>query len=347
MCLSHSGGFFGDYFEDFGPGDDALTRYITHLDHVAQQTPVGASWAYNNAGFCIAGAVVERITGRIFEQTMRERLFQPLGLTRTFFFARDAITYAIAAGHNQKEPGGDAHEVARPYHLPRAVNPAGGIICNVTDLLTFAEFHLNGGVTRGGQRLLSAETIQAMWRPRIVAANFAEAYATGWDTRLLNGTQLIGHGGSTNGFQARLSLIPAHHYALAILTNSGRGSALYRELLDARLAERFDLRASAPQFIKLTQAQLKRFAGVYQQPDGHVTLNATRTGLRREMTFRDSLTDKEWAYPPDDLRPIGPYEFIVVTPGENEGSRLDFLLNPDGSPRFLRMGGRLNERADI
>jgi hypothetical protein len=65
------------------------------------------------------------------------------------------------------------------------------------------------------------------------------------------------------------------------------------------------------------------------------------------MIFRDSLTDKEWAYPPDDLRPIGPYEFIVVTPGENEGSRLDFLLNSDGSPRFLRMGGRLNERADI
>lgn len=344
MCLCHSGGFFGDYFEDFGPGDDALTRYIQHLDQVAQQTPVGETWAYNNAGFCIVGAVIERVTGESFEQALRARLFQPLGLTRSFFFARDAITYAVAIGHNQKKPGDDEHEVARPYLLPRAVNPAGGIISNVADLLTFAEFHLNGGLTRDGHRLLSEETVRAMWAPRIVAANFAESYATGWDTRLIDGVQLVGHGGSTNGFQARLTLIPDRHYAIAVLANSSRGSALYREVIDARLAERFNLRAPAPNYIKMTQAQLKRFAGVYNQPDGQVTLRATRNGLRREMVFRDSLTNKDWIYPPDDLRPIGPQEFIVVTPGENEGSRIDFLLNPDGSPRFLRMGGRLNER---
>jgi CubicO group peptidase (beta-lactamase class C family) len=345
MCLCHSGGFFGDYFEDFGQGDDALSRYIHHLDHLTQQTPVGASWAYNNAGFCLAGAVIEQVTGQVFERVMRSRIFEPLGLTRSFYFAQDAITYAVAAGHNQKTPGGDEHEVARPYALPRAVNAAGGIVSSMADLLTFAEFHLNGGVTRNDQRLLSEKTVRAMWEPRIAAANFAEAYGVGWETWTLDGERLVGHGGSTNGFNARLTLIPERHYAIAILTNSGRGLSMYREVIAERIAERFNLRAPEPPLVKMTQADLRRFAGVYHQPDGQVRLRATRHGLRREMAFRDVLTEKASVYPAEELRPIGAREFVVVTPGENEGSRIDFLLDEHGEPRFLRMGGRLNERS--
>ena len=208
MLLSHSAGFFGDFFEDFGQGDGALGRYVGKLDTLAQQTPPGESWAYNNAGFCLAGALVERVTGQPFERVMRERVFAPLGLERSFYFAHEAITYPVAVGHTQKTPGGDEHEVARLYPLPRAVNAAGGIISTVDDLLTFAAFHMDGGVTRDGQRLLSEAATRAMWEPQITAANFAEAYATGWETRLIDGVRLVAHGGSTNGFQAQLDTYP-------------------------------------------------------------------------------------------------------------------------------------------
>lgn len=344
MALCHSGGFYGDYFEDYGSGDDALGRYIRNLDGLAQQTPPGASWAYNNAGFCVAGAVIERVTSQPFERAMRERVFEPLGLTRSFYFAQDAITYDPAAGHTQTAPGGDEHEVARPYALPRAVNPAGGVIASMRDVLTFAAFHLHGGVTADGKRLLPEKTVRGMWRPRITAANFAETYATGWETRLIDGVQLVGHGGSTNGFEARLTLIPAHDYAIAALTNSARGSAMYREVIEERLAARFGLRAPKPATVSLTRTALSRFVGVYRQPDGQITLTAHGGGLRREMTFHDSLTGKTETFPIEDMRPISDREFIVITPGENEGSRLDFLLDDHGKPRYLRMGGRLNER---
>ena len=344
MLLSHSAGFFGDFFDDFGPGDDALSQYVGKLDTLAQQTPPGVSWAYNNAGFSLAGALVERVTGQSFERVMRERVFEPLGLARSFYFAHEAIAYPVAVGHTQKTPGGNEHEVARLYPLPRAVNPAGGIIAPVNDLLTFAAFHMDGGVTRDGKRLLSEETTRAMWEPRITAANFAEAYATGWETRVIDGVRLIGHGGSTNGFNARLTLIPERRYAVAILTNSGRGSKMYEEVIEERLGRRFGLRAPRPLPISLPAEALARFAGVYRQPDGVVTLTATADGLRREMTFRDVLNNKEETFPPEELRPISETEFIVVTPGDNESQRVDFLLGADGRPRFLRMGGRLNER---
>lgn len=344
MLLSHSGGFYGDYFEDFGLGADALGQYVAHLRTLEQQTPAGASWAYNNAGFVLAGALIEQVTGKPYEEAVRERIFAPLGLDRTFFFAHEAIVYPVSVGHEQVAPGGDEHKVARLYPLPRSVNAAGGIISTVDDLLTFAQFHMDGGVTRDGQRLLPEATVQAMWQPQVRAANFAEAYGLGFETREINGERVIGHGGSTNGFQARLTIIPARRYAIAILTNSDRGSAMYTEVIDATLAERFGLQAPKPAPVTLDAEALGRFAGVYTTRDDRVTLTTTADGLRREMTFTSPLTGESQTVPPDDLRPISAIEFIVVTPGENLDSRMDFLLAEDGRPRYLRMGGRLYAR---
>ncbi|HZC05222.1 MAG TPA: serine hydrolase domain-containing protein [Ktedonobacterales bacterium] len=346
MLLSHTAGFFGDFFDDFGPGDDALSAYIARLHTLEQQTPPGESWAYNNAGFCLAGAIIERVTGARYEQAVRERIFKPLGMTRSFLFAHEAIAYPNAVGHTQKTPRGEEHEVARLYPLPRAVNAAGGIISTVDDLLTFAQFQLDGGVTRDGQRLLSEETIRAMWQPQIKAANFAEAYGIGWETREIDGVRLIGHGGSTNGFNARLTIIPERNFAIAILTNSGRGSAMYGEVIEAELQERFGLREPKPQPISLPQEALARLAGSYIQPDERVTLTATADGLRVEITAHDVLNDKDETYPPQDLRPISPAEFIVVTPGEDIDARIDFLLDDDAHPRYVRIGGRLAKRAE-
>ncbi|HET9111651.1 MAG TPA: serine hydrolase domain-containing protein [Ktedonobacterales bacterium] len=346
MLLSHSGGFYGDFFDDFGMGNDALRAYVAKLDTLEQQTPPGESWAYNNAGFCLAGAIIERVTGEPYEKMMRERIFTPLGMTRSFFFAHEAIAYPNAVGHTQKTPRGDEHEVARLYPLPRAVNAAGGIISTVDDLLTFAQFQLDGGVTRDGQRLLSEETTRAMWQRQIKAANFAEAYGIGWETREIAGVRLIGHGGSTNGFNARLTIIPERRFAIAILTNSGRGAAMYNEVIAAEIEERFGLREAKPQPISLPAMEIERFAGVYQRPDGRITMTATGDGLRVEMTMVDQLNDKEESYPTEDLRPIGAVEFVVVTPGEDLDERVDFLLGVDGRPRWARIGGRLAKRAE-
>jgi CubicO group peptidase (beta-lactamase class C family) len=344
MLLCHSGGFYGDLFDDTGMGDDALARYLERLDTLPQQTPVGTSWAYCNAGFCIAGAVIERLTGQPYERVMRERVFEPLGLTHTFFYAHEAIAYPVSVGHTQIMPGSDEHEVARRYPLPRSVNAAGGIIANVDDLLTFAAFHLDGGITRDGKRLLPDQATRALWEPRITAANFAEAYATGWETRVIAGVQLIGHGGSTNGFNAQMILIPEKRYALAILTNSERGATMYRAIIAERLAERFGLRAPKPLHITLTAKELSRFAGVYEQTDIHIALSSTANGLRAEISVRDILSGRQLVTPPIELRPIAAREFEVISPDEDAGSRLDFLVGAHGRIRYLRMGGRLHDR---
>src|SRR5690606_24519514 len=122
LVLADTSGLEGDRFTDYGMGDDALTRAIAEFHTLRQITPPGETWAYCNSGFYLTGAIIERLTGKPFEAVMRERVFEPLGLTRSFFFAHEAITYPVAVGHSPVQPGEPAHEVARRYPLPRCVN---------------------------------------------------------------------------------------------------------------------------------------------------------------------------------------------------------------------------------
>lgn len=341
--LSHTSGFYGDFFDDFGMGDDSLARCIASLHTLPQQSAPGELWAYNNAGFYLAGRVVEKVLDMPFERAMREQVFEPLGLKRSFFFAHEAIVYSAAAGHSQKTPGGDEHEVARLYPMPRSVAAAGGIISTVDDLLTFAAFHLGDG-TWHGTRILSESSLQAMRTPQTTAANFADAYGLGWAIETMDGAQVIEHGGSTNGFQAKLCLVAERHFAIALLTNSSRGSAL-NDAVSKWALERFcGLRERERRQIALPAETLHRLAGTYRRPDGTITLTVEDGGLRREMTFTSPLTHKQETEPPDTLRPLSATEFIVVTEGENKDSRVDFILADDGQPRFLRIGGRLATR---
>ena len=57
--LTHTGGWIGDYFDDLGSGDDALARMCESLAVLPQLTPLGEVWSYNNAGFYLAGRVIE------------------------------------------------------------------------------------------------------------------------------------------------------------------------------------------------------------------------------------------------------------------------------------------------
>lgn len=338
--LTHSSGLDGDRFDDYGPGDDALAKATAEFHTLRQMSPPGELWFYCNNGFNLAGAVIERVLDTGFEAAMKERLFERIGLERSFFFAHEAIAYPVAVGHTQEVPA--APEVARRYPLPRAVNAAGGIIGTVGDLLRFSALHLGDG-TIDGTTVLAEGTARAMREPQVKAANFAESYGVGWALRSAGGTTLVGHGGSTNGFQAQLTLVPNRNFALAVLTNSGRGTAAIRGIERWALRHYCDVSLDPPATVALPESKLARFAGRFRQPHAEVVVAAADGGLRIDVTTKSPLTDKETALPSMTLRPIGGQEFVVAE-GEAATSRVDFLPDTDGPPRLIRLGGRLAER---
>ncbi|HLG70060.1 MAG TPA: serine hydrolase domain-containing protein, partial [Chloroflexota bacterium] len=122
--LMHTGGFFGDRFLDLGPDDGALARAVAGFDTLRQYAPPGAIWAYCNLGFQLAGRMAEVVLGQPFEAAVRERIVAPLGMSRSFYFADEAITYPVATGHNLLLDG--TNEPAHVWARARCRAPQGG-----------------------------------------------------------------------------------------------------------------------------------------------------------------------------------------------------------------------------
>src|SRR5687768_12348918 len=125
--LTHTGGWAGDFFTDTGRGDDAIERVVELLAKVPQLTPLGEVWHYNNAGFYVAGRLIEKATGLSYERAVTELVLEPLGMTRSFFFAEEAIVYRVVAGHNAASPRSTKHSIASPWDIGRNSGPAGGL----------------------------------------------------------------------------------------------------------------------------------------------------------------------------------------------------------------------------
>jgi CubicO group peptidase (beta-lactamase class C family) len=343
QLLSHQSGLWGDFFIDRGMGEDALARAVTEFHTLRQVTAPGELWAYCNSGFHLTGRVIEQVLDQPFDQAMREQVFQPLGLERTCFFAHEAIAYPHAAGHNQVQPGADEHIVA-PQYYPRNRLPAGGVISNAPDLLTFAAFHMGDG-TVDGAAVLSADLLRAMQEPQVQAANFADEWGIGWDMRWIGGTKVVAHGGSINGFQTQLVFVPEQRVALAMLTNSGRGSSAIRGIERAALETYCGLHHEEPARVTGPADALARFAGRYRQPSAEMTVTVADGGLRAMVAMDDPTRKETLTLPPIPLAAVGEREF-VVTAGEMAGSRVDFILSADSRVRFVRFGGRLADRVD-
>ena len=157
--LNHTSGIDGDVFTDTGRGDDCIERYVGEIGDAGQNHPLGATWSYCNSGYVLLGRLIEKVTGQTWDQAMRDRLFTPLGLTHTVTLPEEALLFATAVGHEER----DGELVPAPaWSLPRAIGPAGLVTSAVRDVLAFARMHLTGGRSADGTRVLSAESCAEM-----------------------------------------------------------------------------------------------------------------------------------------------------------------------------------------
>ena len=341
QLLSHTSGIEGDRFDDYGLGDDALAKAVAEFHTLGQLSAPGELWSYCNTGFSLAGRIIEKVTKQSWEAVLRERLLKPIGAERSFAFAHEAIAYPVAVGHQQersKKAIGPV-KVARNYALPRAVAPAGAIIASVGDLMKFAALHLDGG-TVGVERVLSRRSVETMQTEQTKAANFADAYGLGWALHTMGGERVVGHGGTTYGFQAWLSLLPDKGFAIAVLTNGDRGHRAIKSIQDWALNHYRGVKRTDPPTTKLPATALEAFTGTYENRYAEVVVAAEDGKLRIDTTGKNPETNERETSPPTYVTPIGEREFIVPE-GDSEGMRVDFIPGADAKARYIRIGGRL------
>jgi CubicO group peptidase (beta-lactamase class C family) len=235
QLLNHTAGWEGDFFPDTGEGDDALARYVARLGELAQLTPPGAGFSYNNAAFCLAGRVIETVTGDTYERAIHRLILQPLRLRESFFFRDQVMTRRFVVGH--RPSADDGLQVARPWALARNGAPAGGIVTSIADLLAWARFHLGDDRSADGRRVLSESGLRAMRDPTVQMPGCAlgDALGIGWILSDVGGAWLVGHDGSTNAQEASLSFLPEQDWALVLMTNSSPGGLALNRIARRRV----------------------------------------------------------------------------------------------------------------
>jgi CubicO group peptidase (beta-lactamase class C family) len=216
--LAHTSGIDGDHFLDLGRGEDVLERYVGTCGDLAQVLPLGAAWAYCNTGYAIAGRVLERVTGQVFDAALTERLFDRLSLTHSCLLPEDALRHRVAFGH---VPGPDGLTLAPVPITPRTMAPAGGVMASAADVLAFVRLFLDGGRTPGGDRLLSDASIREAWRGQVEVPDpsMGELWGLGWMLTDWDGKRVVGHDGGTVGQGGFVRVLPDDGVALVLLGN--------------------------------------------------------------------------------------------------------------------------------
>ncbi len=338
--LTHMGGWVGDYFNDFGNGEDALDKMVKDIARLPQVQPLGTIWSYNNTGFNVASRIIEIITKKPYEQAAQEMLFDPLGLNMSFFYPSDLLfTHRFVVGH-QKVKG--KVQVARPWAIGRAGNGVGGVVSTVRDLLKYARFHMSNGK----KNVITGKSLKAM---RVQQADAGPRGGMGitWFIRKVGDIRMYAHGGATNGQQAYFFFIPQKEFALAILTNSDDGGIITSGITNYAIKLYFGAKPKLPKPIQKPAGELKEYVGRYQIGTECFDLKVKGGHLIYHHIPLGGFPTPDT--PPGPAMPRMRFSFYdedkVIGLDEPYKDALgDFLRDGKGKLQFFRIGGRAHEK---
>ena len=197
------------------PGSPMEQRqlFLKELFEQATFEPPNTKHIYSNFGFALAGAMLEKKAGKPWEELMRAKIFEPLGMDSAGFgppTTADKVNQPW--GHRKKEGKVKAMD---PADNPVVIGPAGTVHCSILDLARYAAFHLQ-----------AAQGLVPELKPYqsfLYSAPEGEDYAAGWivGEREWAGGKILTHSGSNTMFYSVIWIVPAKGYAMVLSANIG------------------------------------------------------------------------------------------------------------------------------
>jgi CubicO group peptidase (beta-lactamase class C family) len=349
--LNHTSGLDWRVSASTGEGDDALARVVAKMAEMDLIALPGTRTSYSQAGYDLLGRIIEKVTGQTFEQAVLSLVFEPLLLLHSFFARDDIMIRRFVVGHNPGEDG--TLSIARPWRHARGENPGGGLATSVTDLLSFARFHLGDGRAASGTRVLPTPVLQQMQEPTaaLQASNLGDAIGLGWFLRDVNGVRTVGHAGSANGQFAELLLVPEHHFAVVSLSNASPGGIPFNQAVVSFALENYlGLVERDPEPLPFDAARAKELVGTYANAMMTFTVDTDGTRLRLALRIKPEVRQASEKAPPPDPEPAefgllpGSSDEYIITSGEFKGQRGFFTRDASGAVVGVDLGGRLFSR---
>ena len=316
-------------------GIASFTGKPGYVQHMQEDIPVGAMidsfkndprdfapgtrFKYNNSGYYLLGAIIEKVSGQPYAAFLEQRIFQPLGMHDTAYDGKEHGKAIRAAGHTRGPAGfgpGTAISMTQPF-------AAGALVSTVDDLARW-----DAAVTSG--KLLKPATWQRAFARTPLADGTLSDYGYGWANGAVRGVPTIEHGGSINGFNAYALRVPSAHVYVAVLRNTDGGTADTATVAKVAAAQAIGKPYPQRTAVTLDARALDAYAGVYK-----IDEKSART-IRRDG---DRLSMQRTNRPPVMLTPFSSTGFFI--PGEvdwieftrnGEGAVVALTVQRDGKP---------------
>jgi len=215
--------------------DFTMEDLLTNFQYFEPVSAFRTKYDYDNILYLVAGEVIKRVSGMPWEEFVKTRIMDPLGMTHSFTLPPGMVDADNLASPHLAENG--ALRVIPYYELdPKKINgAAGGVLSNAEDLCRWMLVHLNGG--RYGSRLENQLFSQAshleMWkihtaipvRPDERYHPHFSGYGLGWRLSDLRGMMSVSHTGDLAGMLSKTIMIPDLDLGVVVLTNSYYGGA--------------------------------------------------------------------------------------------------------------------------
>jgi CubicO group peptidase (beta-lactamase class C family) len=321
QMLAHASGLqrepVGNIWESLEAPDRAA--FLDGVEQAEQVLPAHHAFHYSNLAYGLLGQVVEQVTGQDWEDVVRSRILEPLGMTRTGL----APAEDRAVGYQIDPYAGTARE--EPLFTLNATAPLGGLWSTVADLARYAAY-----VADPDDRVVRRETVEEMCRPLIMTDvdGWSGAYGLGFGMGRRGDRVYVGHGGAMPGYLTGLRVRRKEGLAAVVFANTTSGAlplALATDLVESVLdAEPSLASAWVPE---TPHPELDELLGLWWSEGSPLTFFVRGGELWSRLSEEEPLSETRYAAEGADR-----YRAVA---GRERGEVLEVVRAPDGSVEKL------------
>ncbi|MDR2651187.1 MAG: beta-lactamase family protein [Prevotellaceae bacterium] len=230
----------GTYIPNMGYDRDDI---YSLLKYIKPSTELRSTYAYNNITFIIAAKLIEKYTGKSWEENVSERIFKPLGMTNSSmnedgFLNSENRSMSCEFEYDNGIKNKWLYDDDRALFWLTVIGPAGSINSTATDLIKWSKFHLNKGKV-DGKEIISEKNMKYLHTGQIITSMDSAritVYGHCWFIEQTNRYRLYFHTGTTWGFTTLCAFIPEIDLGVVILANSespeGPRYTIMRNIID-------------------------------------------------------------------------------------------------------------------
>jgi len=359
--LSHRSGLGrrGDMLWYASPFDRA--EVLRRIRYLRPNSSFRSQYGYQNIMVLAAGEATAAAAGRSWDDLVKERIFQPLGMRASNTSVRDLAGQTDVATPHLLDKG---TLTPVPWRNIDNIGPAGSINSNVEDMAKWLRFLLDSGKV-GDRQLIAASTLREISSPQTIIpspddtlspSTHFHAYGLGVGMYDLLGVKVMSHTGGIDGMLSQVTWVPERHFGFVILTNTeGHNNvfaAVGRRILDSyldapprdwsaiMLAQTNKQEAAQAQATQRLEASRPKDATPSVPVDryaGHYS-NEMYGDVNVDVAAADKIVLQYGAGRVGDLEPWSRDAYKIVWRGKREGSGLvQFIVDPIGTVRSLRL----------